>query len=119
MKNLEIAILLDFYDETLTQKQRAITLHYYNDDLSLAEIAENEGISRQGVRDAVKRAETQLLEMEAMLGLLAKSRKTEAAMNEINELSAKISEYNLRYNGSIEIDNFAKRISSIISELRS
>lgn len=59
-KNLEIALLFDFYGEMLTDKQRDVVELYYNDDLSLSEIAENEGITRQGVRDSIKRAETQL-----------------------------------------------------------
>ena len=50
-KNLEIALLFDFYGEMLTEKQRDVVELYYDDDLSLSEIAENEGITRQGVRD--------------------------------------------------------------------
>ena len=53
-KNLEIALLFDFYGEMLTDKQRDVVELYYNDDLSLSEIAENEGITRQGVRDSIK-----------------------------------------------------------------
>lgn len=60
MKNLHIAALLDVYCEFLSEKQRTVTEHYFNDDLSLAEIAENEGITRQGVNDLIKRAEAQL-----------------------------------------------------------
>ena len=55
-KNLEISFLLDFYGSMLTEKQRIMIEYYYNDDLSLAEIADNEGITRQGVRDSIKRA---------------------------------------------------------------
>ncbi len=77
-KNLEISLLLDFYGELLTEKQRDMVDYYYNDDLSLAEIAENEGITRQGVRDSIKRAEAQMLEMEERLGLS----KRFAAINE-------------------------------------
>ncbi len=73
-KNLEIALLLDFYGEMLTEKQRDMVHYYYNDDLSLAEIAENEGITRQGVRDSIKRAEAQMLEMEERLGLYRRFR---------------------------------------------
>ena len=62
-KNLDISILLDHYGEMLTEKQREVIDLYYNQDLSLAEIAEQEGISRQGVRDNIKRAEAQLLEI--------------------------------------------------------
>ena len=56
-KNLDVVLLADFYGEMLTENQRRFIEYYYNDDLSLSEIAQNEGITRQGVRDAVKRAE--------------------------------------------------------------
>jgi len=69
-KDLSMAMLYDFYGELLTPKQaKAIDL-YYNEDLSLAEIAEPLGISRQGVRDAIKRGEKLLLSMEERLGLV-------------------------------------------------
>ena len=66
-KNLNVSILLDFYGAMLTEKQREAVEYYYNDDLSLSEIADNQGISRQGVRDAIKRAEALLFEMEEWL----------------------------------------------------
>ena len=65
-KNLEIALLFDFYGDMLTDKQRDVVELYYDNDLSLSEIAENEGITRQGVRDSIKRAEAQLLDMIAI-----------------------------------------------------
>lgn len=68
-KNLEISYLLDFYGDMLTEKQRNAVDLYYNDDLSLAEIAEAENISRQGVRDTIKRTEQALLGFEERLGL--------------------------------------------------
>ena len=73
-KNMEIAFLVDFYGDMLTEKQRDMIELYYDDDLSLSEIAENEGITRQGVRDSIKRAESQLLEMEDRLGLARRFR---------------------------------------------
>ncbi len=118
MKNLDVSLLLDFYGETLTEKQRTLVGYYYNDDLSLSEIASNEGITRQGVRDAIKRAETQLYEMEAMLGLLGKARSTEEALNQITALCEKIREYNLRYNGSREIEGFTGKITEIVGEIK-
>lgn len=63
-KNLYISSLLDVYGDFLGEKAKALTEYYYNDDLSLSEIAENEGITRQGVRDQIKRAEMQLLTLE-------------------------------------------------------
>ena len=74
-KNLQISFLLDFYGEMLTEKQREMIEYYYNEDLSLAEIADNQGITRQGVRDSIKRAEAQLLEMEERLGLARRFRE--------------------------------------------
>ena len=56
-KDLRITFLLDFYGDMLTEKQREVVECYYNEDLSLAEIAEEKGITRQGVRDGIKRAE--------------------------------------------------------------
>ena len=56
-KNLAYSVLLDFYGPVLTDKQRVILTEYYDEDLSLAEIAENLGITRQGVRDAIKHGE--------------------------------------------------------------
>ena len=63
-KDLGFSILLDYYGMVLTEKQRNILTEYYNDDLSLAEIAENYGITRQGVRDAIKHGENALKELE-------------------------------------------------------
>ena len=66
-KDLDISFLMDLYGGLLTDKQRAFLEFYYNDDLSLAEIAENEGITRQGVYDIVKRAKDQLVNFEEKL----------------------------------------------------
>ena len=74
-KNMEITLLCDFYGDMLTEKQRDMIDLYYGNDLSLAEIAENEGITRQGVRDSINRAENQLPEMEERLGLVRRFRE--------------------------------------------
>ena len=68
-KNLEIGVLLDLYGKLLTDKQFEVLDLYYNDDLSLAEIAEQYDISRQGVHDAIKRGEELLVGYEKVLGL--------------------------------------------------
>ena len=82
-KDLKITFLLDFYGELLTAPQREMIEAYYNEDLSLAEIAEEREISRQGVRDAVKRGEQQLLEMEERLGLVKRFREMHEALADI------------------------------------
>ncbi len=89
-KDLNMALLLDFYGDMLTEKQRDMVDYYYNEDLSLAEIAENEGISRQGVRDAIKRAEAQMLEMEERLGLSARFARISRDAAEIYSLAQSI-----------------------------
>lgn len=71
-KDLYVASLLDVYGSFLNEKQRLLVGHYYNDDLSLSEIAENEGITRQGVRDLIKRAEVKLYELEKQCGYCEK-----------------------------------------------
>lgn len=68
MKDLNICILLDFYSSLLSSKQAEMMAQYYNEDLSLSEIAAEMGISRQGVRDAIKKAEAILTSAEEDLG---------------------------------------------------
>lgn len=68
-KNLEYSVLLDCYGELLTEKQRETLDYYYNEDLSLSEISEIVGISRQGVMDIIKRSEQQLNAFEQKLRL--------------------------------------------------
>ena len=69
LKNMKLSYLLDFYGEVLDEHTRGIMRAYYNDDLSLAEIAEDEGISRQGIHHIVKKGEDQLLFLEERLSL--------------------------------------------------
>jgi len=69
-KNVEICLLLDFYGNLLTDRQREIMTLYYEDNLSLAEAAEELNISKQGVSDSIKRSEKILYETEEKLQLL-------------------------------------------------
>ncbi len=71
-KDLSVGALIDIYGAFLSDKQREIMSHYYNDDLSLSEIAENEGTTRQAVSDIIRRGEAQLKKYESECGYLAK-----------------------------------------------
>lgn len=71
-KNVEIALLFSFYRNMLTDRMADTVDLYYNEDLSLSEIGNNLGISRQGVRDNLKRAEALLYDTEEKLGLAAR-----------------------------------------------
>ena len=70
---VEVSLLMDYYGSLLTDKQRDIMEWYYNDDLSLAEIAEVNKTSRQAIHDLIKRCYKQLLSYEGKLNLLQKS----------------------------------------------
>ena len=74
-KDLSLSLYYDFYGEFLTEKQAKLFKLYYNDDYSLAEIAQECGISRQGVLDTLKRAQAKLKDMEGTLGLVANSKE--------------------------------------------
>ncbi len=116
-KNLEVSFLLDFYGEMLTEKQREVIEFYYNDDLSLAEIADNQGITRQGVRDAIKRAEALLFEMEAKLGLAKRFREMREGLTAIRAAAEIIDDYNSRYGYSREIHTNAMAIREMAEKL--
>lgn len=88
-KNLKLACLLDFYGEVLSERKQSVLSLYYNEDLSLAEIAEEIGISRQGVRDLIKKAEEELLFLEEKLGLEKKFNEALAKSDEISALMEK------------------------------
>lgn len=81
---LQMSLLLDYYGELLTEKQRTYFDLYYNQDLSLGEIAEEVGISRQGVHDFLAKAEAALLHMEQTLGCVAREQKQQKLLDAIS-----------------------------------
>ena len=82
-KRLQMCLLLDFYGNLLTEKQRDIVHMYYENDSSLTEIGEIFGISRQGVRDALKVSENLLIDFEQKLNFIAKHNDIKNAINVI------------------------------------
>ena len=92
MKNqtYRMTMLYDFFGEMLTERQKEFYDLYYNNDLSLGEIAENFGISRQGVRDVIVRAENILTEMEDKTGLVARFHKMEEQLDLITRAAEDI-----------------------------
>lgn len=118
LKNFEVInVLLDFYGDMLTEKQRSFLEYYYNDDLSLSEIADNEGITRQGVRDSIKRAESQLYEMEDRLGLAKRFEQVRTGLNEIMQCAEEINDHNMRTGLSRDINDAVVRIKLIVNSL--
>lgn len=89
-KNMRLAYLLDFYGDALDARTSSIMRAYYEDDLSLAEIAEGESISRQGVRHIIKKGEEQLDFFETKLGLAAHYNELEAAIEKLTLVAENI-----------------------------
>ena len=117
-KPLEMSLLFDFYGETLTEKQRELFDLYYNEDLSLAEIAEHAGITRQGVCDSIKRAEHALREMEDKLGLVARYGGTERCAEELMQEVERLRALNADTLHSSEAEAIASRMASLLDQLR-
>ena len=98
MKNqtYRMTMLFDFYGDILTDRQRELFDLYYNEDLSLAEIAENCGISRQGVRDVIVRAEAAMNELEDKTGLLKRFMRMQRSVDAIVAAANEIKTINFR-----------------------
>ena len=86
-KNLDFVILLDVYGDVLTLRQKDFLELYYCNDLSLSEIAEDEGVTRQAVRDSIKRGEQILADLESKLLLAEKIKGCRDIFNKIEELA--------------------------------
>ncbi len=98
MKNqtYRMTMLFDFYAELLTPRQREFFDLYYNEDLSLSEIAENAGISRQGVRDVIVRAEAAMQEVEDKTGIIKRFEAQRPHLDAIEAAVAEIRTLNYR-----------------------
>jgi predicted DNA-binding protein YlxM (UPF0122 family) len=90
-KDMRISYLLDFYGELLDAHIASVMRAYYNDDLSLAEIAEDEGISRQGIRHLIKKGEEQLCFFDEKLGLSKRYDELSCVADKIEEIAKKLS----------------------------
>ncbi len=85
-KNMKFPLLLDAYASLLTERKREILDYYYNEDYSLSEISELTGISRQGVRDSIKKSEDELYSIEEKLGLVKLSSRIGSAVDSLRKL---------------------------------
>ena len=116
MKNqtYRMTMLFDFYGELLTERQKEFFDLYYNEDLSLAEIAENSGISRQGVRDVIVRAEGAMQEVEDKTGLIQMQKHIAAIQDAVEQLR----KLNYRQYEDHRIDTLAETISQAAQALK-
>ena len=109
-KKVEVSILIENYGKLLTDKQLDILDSYYNLDLSLSEIAENNGITRQAVRDIIKKGEKKLFEFEEKLQIMKKMQKQE---KQISSILSELTKIETKYSD----EQIAKILSHIKSEL--
>lgn len=106
-RNVEISMLVQIYGKLLTKKQFELINDYYNCDLSLSEIAENEDITRQAVRDIIKKGEAKLFEYEEKLEFMKRMLKQEGIIENI-----------LKEIKKIETKDTDKQISKILEHIR-
>ncbi len=111
-KDLYYSTLLDVYGKTLNKRQFDVMTAYYNEDLSLSEIAANMQISKQGVRDIIKRAETHLMQLEMQLLFIEKARSREKLLidiaKNIEEISLSVQEMEQQ---SVNHSNIKERLN--------
>ena len=120
MKNqaYRMALLYDFYGDMLTDRQKEFYDLYYNEDLSLAEIAENYGITRQGVRDVIVRAEAILTELEDKTGIIRRFHRMQGQFQEIGEAVEAIARRNDTIYQDDELEDLCRRITAVLDQLR-
>ena len=87
-----MTMLFDFFGDVLTDRQKEFYDLYYNEDLSLGEIAENYGITRQGVRDVIVRAEATLTELEDKTGLIRRFHANRTQLEQIARDARRLAE---------------------------
>ena len=120
MKNqtYRMTMLFDFYGELLTERQKEFYDLYYNEDLSLTEIAENYGISRQGVRDVIVRGEAVMTEMEDKTGLLKRFLRLRDKVTAISDAAEKIRTINYRQYENQELAALCDTITEAAAALQ-
>ena len=119
MKNqaYRMALLYDFYGDMLTDRQKEFYDLYYNEDLSLAEIAENYGITRQGVRDVIVRAEAVLTELEDKTGIVRRFLRMKDQFARMEEAVAAISKRNEDRWQDEELDALCAKLRAALTQL--
>jgi predicted DNA-binding protein YlxM (UPF0122 family) len=107
---LQLSVLFEYYGSLLTDRQFDICDMYLNQNLSLSEISENLGITRQGVRDALKKAEGILINFETKLGIMKKNEM-------LSEIVTEIQNHLMNSNVSVEIKKQIETLTNQINDL--
>ena len=113
-EQVKISMLIQTYGKLLTEKQNQILNDYYNNDLSLSEIAENEEITRQAVRDIIKKGEKKLFEYEEKLLFMKRTietnRKIEKALNELTKIQKDYSDKQI----AVVLEHIKKELNCLV-----
>ena len=113
-KNVKISILCQVYGKLLTKKQFEIITDYYDNDLSLSEIAENNQITRQAVRDIIKKKEKKLFELEEELSFVEKNANQEKIINNILKEIIKLEQHEKKQENKKIIEKVIKELETLI-----
>ena len=113
-----MAMLFDFYGDVLTPRQKEFYDLYYNEDLSLAEIAENNGITRLGVRDVIVRAEAILTDLEDKTGLIRRFEQMRGHLQAIEDAAAELKTINYRQYEDPRLTELAELIHAEATALK-
>ena len=113
-KNVKLSILCQLYGKLLTKKQYEFLNDYYNNDLSLSEIAENNGITRQAVRDNIKKGEKKLFEYEEKLLFMKRTLNQEKKIEKVLvELTKIQNDYSDKQIASV-LENIKKELNCLV-----
>ena len=120
MKNqaYRMALLYDFYGDMLTDRQKEFYDLYYNEDLSLAEIAENYGITRQGVRDVIVRAEAILTELEDKTGIIRRFHRMQEQLAQMETAVDAIAARNDERWQDDEVETLCNQLKGVLAQLK-
>ena len=120
MKNqtFRMTMLFDFYGELLTDRQKEFYDLYYNEDLSLSEIAENYGISRQGVRDVIVRAEAILTELEDKTGIIKRFHRMQEQFAQMETAVDAIAKRNDERWQDDEVETLCNQLKGVLTQLK-
>ncbi len=114
---VEISMLFDFYGTLLTENQQRCIELYYSNDMSFAEIADELGISRQGVYDSIKRGRNLLESYEEKLGLVARFFRTKEELEKISEELSLICDSEESLSVKDELEKVNEKVKSIVGGL--
>ena len=117
-KTVRMALLFDFYGELLTERQREFFGLYYNENLTLSEIAENSGVSRQAVRDLVSKSEAALEDIERKTNLLARFEQMNADIDALTSCVKDISRFNDSELNSEALSGLCEKMKVLIERMK-